>query len=75
MSEMTFCSSCGRQIRFVLTAKNRKPIPIDAQPVAGGNLDIDEDGLVVYVKPEPEVVRFVSHFATCPNAASHRKKR
>lgn len=55
------CRSCGAQIVWLKTSK-------------GSNMPVD----VVGVKPEETIFepqRHVSHFATCPNAAAHRKER
>jgi hypothetical protein len=60
-------------------SKSGKLMPVDLEPVEGGNIELTEDGdvlLATYVKPNshPFQDRFVSHFSTCPNAATHRKK-
>ena len=55
------CTSCNARIIFFTTAASRK-MPVDADSVEIG----DED----YEPP-----RHVSHFATCPNSAKHRKPR
>lgn len=72
------CKSCGASIVWALT-KDGKHIPIDNQPVKGGNLrmtSLGREPLTVEVKPvEPEIYGWVSHFATCPNADEHRKSR
>lgn len=59
----------------VVGAESRRQMPIDAQPVPNGNIEpipgrTDE---VRVVKPEPEVERFVSHFATCPDAKGWKR--
>lgn len=70
------CSSCGAPMIWAVTAKNGKPIPLDASPVPHGNVEL-EDGRAIYVRPNSPnlfgVPRFVSHFATCPHARQHRK--
>lgn len=83
---MPSCSSCGAQVRWVRT-ENGKSMPIDPAPRADGNLIMDhvEERVVrgerrsVWVvsyiprdDPSPKQ-RFVSHFATCPDRAQHRK--
>lgn len=55
------CKSCRAQIIWLPTEAGRA-MPIDADTVAPG----DE---------EYEPGKHVSHFATCPNAAQHRKPR
>lgn len=68
---------------------NGKPIPIDAKARPDGNVDLvpdddpreppvahmlDKHGArtVGHVTVRPSI-RYVSHFATCPNADQHRK--
>lgn len=71
------CRSCGAAVRWAVTRKNGKPIPLDPSPVDDGNLvvfrgvamsrkDADARG----IGPLP---LFKAHFATCPNANRHRK--
>jgi hypothetical protein len=55
-----------------------KSMPVDVEPVEGGNLVL-VPGDPLHVRPpelgdDPDGPRWVSHFATCPNAALHRKK-
>lgn len=78
---MAHCSSCGRQIRWVVVAKSGKKMPIDMQPASDGNLialgtSDSASGLpfVMYASPSEDVLRnrYKSHFATCPHAAAHR---
>lgn len=69
------CSSCGASIIWVKTAAGRS-MPIDLVPCDDGNVVV-EDGtartLRKGVEPPANVSKFKSHFATCPNAASHRR--
>jgi hypothetical protein len=55
------CTSCGAPIVWLMT-QYAKPMPTNADTVT------PEDS--TFSKP-----RHVSHFATCPNADNHRKKR
>jgi len=77
---METCRSCGKPIKWVVTQKNKR-MPIDPQPVEGGNIELHNQGeylppLAVYHSLAPAGVKlYVSHFATCPNAAKHRKKQ
>jgi hypothetical protein len=87
---MATCRSCDAVIEWVLTEKAKR-MPIDALPVADGNLTMDRDergnlkmgpnGIlrVRAVKAGEELPaetsRYVSHFATCPDAAKHKKPR
>jgi hypothetical protein len=65
------CRSCNARIRWVKT-EGGKQMPVDAELVAGGNIEL-RNGLAVYVAPVAQVRRYVSHFATCPNAKQHRR--
>ncbi len=76
----TKCRSCGAPILWAETEKG-KNIPIDPTPVQDGNLV-----LILRKSGLPPITmfadrldgkglpRYKSHFATCPNAGSHRKK-
>jgi hypothetical protein len=61
VSDTTKCKGCGAEIVFVKSKAN-KPIPCDPKELQG----VTADGAVVKVR--------ISHFATCPKAASFRKK-
>ena len=68
------CSSCGAAIFWERT-KNGKHIPVDAAPSPDGNIEM-RGGIAHVVGDElPLAPRFKSHFATCPNAAQHRKAK
>ncbi len=70
------CHSCEAPVRWVRTASG-KAMPIDPEPVDGGNVWLDSNG-VAHVGDEqwaPSPRRYKSHFATCPNAAKHRRPR
>lgn len=54
-------------------------IPLDVEPVDDGNIVLgrDDDGPVaMYLRKDETTTRdrYVSHFATCPHAAEHRKR-
>lgn len=76
------CGSCGAAI-FWVHGTSGKANPLDAAPVANGNIVIRENLLgepVAYYLgrtnvAQPGEPRFVSHFATCPQAAQHRRAR
>jgi hypothetical protein len=72
---MVTCSTCGAKIVWVETERG-KSMPLDVGKVLGGNVEVDGGlvgGIARVVKPEPDVLRYVSHFVTCPQAAKHRK--
>ena len=81
----TVCKSCGARITWI-RMKSGKAMPCDAGAVpyrqvtaadAGGILTIvTADGNVVHgIRDEcSNYIGYTSHFATCPNAAAHRKR-
>jgi hypothetical protein len=54
-----------------------KRIPLNPVRVPGGNITLQRrrglPTLANVVQPDPLQDRYVSHFATCPSAAAHRK--
>lgn len=77
---MAECSSCGQRIVWVKTEAG-KQMPVDPEPVSGGNLllealdGIDREWTAVVVQAIPGVPMYRSHFASCPQAAEHRKRK
>jgi hypothetical protein len=83
------CRSCGAEVLWVLTG-NGKRMPVDVQPSEKGNLFVftppgihaalvaestsSMSARAEYARKDDRP-RFVSHFATCPNAPQHRKAR
>ena len=68
------CRSCGAPIIWTVTSKGKR-MPVDAKPVEGGNVRLDQDLLgntVASIVPDGTGDR-VSHFATCPEAARWRR--
>ena len=81
------CSACGAAIVWAVTAKGKR-MPVDPEPVVGGNLvlELAGSGAIVRVQTAAEKAeaaavgkvlgtRYVSHFATCPAAARFRKPK
>jgi len=79
------CRSCGAEIVWARTETTGRPMPIDVEPVDGGNVVLyeapDTGELTAHVEGKgphpvtwPTPLRYVSHFTTCPNAAAHRRK-
>lgn len=73
------CKSCHARVIWVKTSKG-KAMPIDAVPVENGNIVLEvkiETGepIALYVdrKYGGAGPFYTSHFATCPNAAHHRR--
>lgn len=77
------CRSCKARIIWTTSVKTGKRNPVDAVPVVGGNVLLvsGNNGPESRVLTRDEKERnaanrrpmYVSHFGTCPNAASHRK--
>jgi hypothetical protein len=71
------CKSCGAPIVWAVSSKGRA-LPLDPEPSPKGNLSLDSG-----TPPKARVVQphglegplYTSHFATCPNAKKHRRKR
>lgn len=76
------CRSCGAPIIWARTGDKRR-MPVDADPVPDGNVQLDYRG-----GPVPYAIvwgpthawpagtpRYRPHFASCPDAALHRKGR
>lgn len=74
------CRSCGAEI-FYATTTTGKAMPLDVDPHPDGNVIVErQDGRLgcrVLGNAAPaarDEVRYRSHFATCPNAAAHRRR-
>jgi hypothetical protein len=61
-------------IRWVVMLPSGKNMPLDAAPSPKGTITVDDDGRA-RVDLLPGRAKFTSHFATCPNAAKHRRRR
>jgi hypothetical protein len=81
MTEQLRCRSCGAKIFWAKTVRGRA-IPLDVEPSPKGNI-ILKGGLAHYItaatraeradgEAVPEV--YLTHFATCPFAGTHRRK-
>ena len=78
---MSKCKSCGANIIFIQTL-NGKLMPCDERPIPyredpnGSMMLVTGDGRVVKAKLDAssDLLGYVSHFATCPNANGHRKR-
>jgi hypothetical protein len=77
------CKSCGAAIIWA-TTQSGKLMPLDAAPDPKGNLAVqryDKAIPATLVVPRSEMTEVLglpthkSHFATCPNAAAHRKAK
>lgn len=64
---MTNCKGCGHPVKWVVTAKNKKRMPVDMPP---------EKRIILNSNDEAEVVTtYVSHFAHCQFADQFRGKK
>lgn len=78
---MSKCKLCGAEIIWT-RMQSGKAMPVDAQP---HYFRPDDDGHFTFITPEGETMKgepeemgirgYISHFATCPNADQHRRKR
>jgi len=73
------CASCSAPILWARSSATGKPMPIDAAPVADGNILLVGGLAVVLGRLERDAVttepRYRSHFATCPSAGQFRKPK
>lgn len=79
------CRSCGAAIIWATVTPSGKTMPVDAEPHPEGTVRWHQDGGNVVEVLGGELLATVreigaaigamhrSHFATCPNAAAHRK--
>jgi hypothetical protein len=75
------CRSCHAPLIWAETVKGRH-MPLDKQPAHDGNIRLDYSrgdyqppiAIVVTGRVPDNVKLYTSHFATCPNAAQHRKR-
>ena len=77
------CRSCGAPVRWVITEANDRRMPIDPEPVEDGNvwvIEIRQGTPIVGVAltgdavPASVPLRYVSHFVTCPDRDTWRKR-
>ena len=82
MKNNTTCRSCGAPIVFITSTKGRR-VPCDAQAVkfrrflGGPDKVVTPNGEVLTgkISEDGNETGYISHFATCPNANAHRKRR
>lgn len=67
------CGSCGALVRWYQHVRTRRLAPIDAKPTPDGNVHINDDGTYMVDRHFDTPPRYTFHFATCPNAARHRR--
>ena len=81
--EMSRCRSCGAEINWIRMASG-KSMPVDPylrSMIKGEGRDtlVTEDGAVIHgrlaaYEDGANASGYISHFSTCPNADSHRKR-
>lgn len=73
------CRSCGQPVIWAVTAA-LKDMPVDAEPAAGGNVQLERRygqkplARVLGVAQQFGKTLRLAHFATCPHAASWRRR-
>jgi hypothetical protein len=80
--ERDYCRSCPAEIMWFNHHETLKANPLDIAGTPDGNLVINRDTKLyrAATKEEKETAKatgkllYVSHFATCPNSAAHRKE-
>lgn len=78
---MSNCRSCAAPIQWVRTPEGRT-MPLDPLPVEDGNLALMQGDPIIAVPVakhelliDDDGLRYVSHFASCPDAAGQHRKR
>ena len=79
---MSACRSCGADIRWTLTAEDKR-MPVDSQADPAGNVAVTKllDGslasrIITAAAPLRDgELPFRPHWASCPNADAHRKRK
>lgn len=80
---MSKCRSCNAEIKWIKMASG-KNMPVDPylhSMIKGEGTDVivTEDGHVIHgrfasYEEGANISGYISHFSTCPNAATHRKR-
>lgn len=74
---MSKCRSCGERVVWAETVNGRR-MPVDAEPSPMGNVTLEprhNGPPIAHVASEPVAGGRLSHFASCKNADSFRRKR
>lgn len=79
---MQKCRSCDAEIIWVKLEPTKNSSPINARPSTQGNIQLTKLGIAKVLAPKDAAGKkldgeqlYLSHFATCPQAAEHRAKR
>lgn len=79
--ERSECRLCGAPVFWARTEATGNLMPLDWLASERGNIVINDDGRAVVIKgdlfDDKAILgdRYKSHFATCPNASKHRRKK
>lgn len=71
------CKGCGEPVIWTVTDRGARA-PMDAEPSSEGTFSLREEGsdvIATYVRKGSHPELHTSHFATCADAASFRRKR
>lgn len=76
-TKVSSCRSCKGRIIWCETYTGKR-IPVDRDPVDGGNILIREPSVgsdipFASINSQPVAGGHMAHFATCPNADAHRR--
>jgi hypothetical protein len=79
----TTCRSCPAEVLWLTNQRTGRPAPIDATPVATGNVEVDDARRTYRVLGGKELERVratgwplhTSHLATCPARAEWKQRR
>jgi hypothetical protein len=75
---LSHCRSCEAPIIWTVTASGKR-MPVDADPLIAPrgfrleDLDGETITAVFTLAPAPGEQLYLSHFATCPHSAQHRR--
>lgn len=69
---MPKCRSCEAEVLWVTMESGRR-MPVNPEPMEGGNLQLDPEQEYARVRTDGEGPRYVTHYATCPQAKIWRK--
>ncbi len=72
---MARCRSCGADIVWARHHVTKSIMPLEIDPGGTWTIDIGSEVARPATAEDSTLVRYTSHFATCPNAAQHRRAR
>lgn len=74
-ADLADCRSCGAPVIWTVTERGKR-MPVDAEPVWGGEFVIGQEGDIVraiYDRRDGDCLRHKSHFATCDQPDKWRR--